>query len=76
MCPGLSYKPVPGIYLTGIELFRLACDRLGFSWRLVNGGVAVRHGDETIMVVASVQAARGTICELAIGLLKDAPTAE
>lgn len=66
-------ETLPGAYLTGSELYRLACDYLGFSWRLVDGGVAVLHRGELVRIAASVQEARHTIVEITIGMLKDAP---
>lgn len=69
-------EPLPGTYLTGSEVYRLACDYLSFSWHLVDGSVAVLHRGERVRVVASVQAARRLIVELALGMLKDAPASE
>lgn len=63
-------KPLPGVTLTGDELLSLACDFIGFSWRIDGGSVTVLHRGQRVTSVPTEPEARYAICEYAIGMIK------
>ena len=63
-------KPLPGVTLTGDELLSLACDFIGFSWRIDGGSVTVPHRGQRVTSVSTEPEARHAICEYAIGMIK------
>lgn len=62
--------PLPGCSFTGDEIFFMARDYLGFSWRLDTNGVTILHNGEKVAVVTSVQSARVAICDYAVGMIR------